>query len=240
MNYQVVEETMRAGYREAFERYRRDDEVEVTTPNHRRISARLRMLCLSFDHPIRVLDVGCGTGRYFHCLTNVHDLTGIDISEEMLQAARNPVRQEEITVPNIRLMRANVYTADFPAESFDLIYSLGVFGDGCGVTTELCDKFHQWLAPGGKLYFNNVDMAGVPFSYRARQHLRGLIYPVLPRRQQAALDERRARRPFFALTRRALETLVRRSRFKTFDIDSHPCNSPLGWGRHLECVAAVR
>jgi SAM-dependent methyltransferase len=237
MNYQVVEETIRAGYREAFERYRRDDEVEVTTPNHRRIQAKLRKLCLSFDHPIRVLDVGCGTGRYFHCVSNATDLTGIDISEDMLHAAENPVLPQAITVSNIRLKRANVYVEEFPAGAFDMVYSLGVFGDGCGVTTELCNKFHDWLAPGGKLYFNNVDMAGVPLSYRARQHIRELIYPVLTSRQRAALDERRARRPFFALTRRGLETIVRQSRFKKFEIESHPCETPLGWGRHLECVA---
>jgi hypothetical protein len=112
-----------------------------------------------------------------------------------------------------------------------------VFGDGCGVTTELCNKFYDWLAPGGKLYFDNVDMAGLPLAYRARQQARELLYPMLTRRWQAALDERRAARPFCVLTRRALENVVSRSKFKTFELESHRCETPLGYGRHLECVA---
>src|ERR1044071_50686 len=97
MNYQVVEETIRAGYREVSSQYRRDDEIEVTTPNHHRICATLKRICVSFPNPIRALEVGCGTGRYFHCLTHVEELTGLDISEDMLRSAENPVRQEQIT-----------------------------------------------------------------------------------------------------------------------------------------------
>src|SRR5215831_4483944 len=127
MNHQVVEETIRANYREVTSQYRRDDEIEVTTPNHRRISATLREICGSFPDAINVLDVGCGTGRYFHCLTNVNTLTGVDITEEMLKEAKSPVRNEEVTVQNIRLLRANIYSAEFPPRSFHLIYSLGMF-----------------------------------------------------------------------------------------------------------------
>src|SRR5215831_16947570 len=109
MNYQAVEETIKAGYREVTPQYRRDDEVEVTTENHRRIAGTLKRICTSFPRPIRVLEAGCGTGRYFHCLTNVSELTGIDITKEMLQEAENPVRQEEISIDNISLVQANIY-----------------------------------------------------------------------------------------------------------------------------------
>src|SRR5688500_7403301 len=50
----------------------------------------LRDLSRSFDRKIDVLDVGCGTGRYFRCLCNVRRLVGVDISEHMLEQARNP------------------------------------------------------------------------------------------------------------------------------------------------------
>src|SRR6516162_1504271 len=160
MNYHVVEETIRAGYREVTSQYRRDDEVEVTTLNHRRISATLREICGSFHDAIKVLDVGCGTGRYFHCLANVDTLTGVDITEEMLREAKHPVRNEDVTVRNIRLLRANIYAAEFPAGSFHFIYSLGMFGNGCPVTAGICNKFYEWLLPGGVLFFNTVDVAG--------------------------------------------------------------------------------
>jgi SAM-dependent methyltransferase len=237
MNYQVVEETLKAGYREVMPRYRRDDEIEVTTENHRRIHTQLRQICSSFPHPISVLDVGCGTGRYFHCLANVRQLTGIDISDDMLSAAKDPVRGEQLSIPNITLARANAYTTDFPAGSFHFIYSLGMFGNGCPVTTEICNKFYQWLVPGGKLLFNTVDLAGLPLSYRIRRKVRGIIYPMLPGRYRNILDERAARQPFFGLSRRGLKRILHESRFPQFEINSYRCLSPLWNGRHLECLA---
>jgi len=237
MNYQVVEETIRAGYREVTPQYRQDDETEVLTENHRRIMATLQQLCHSFEHPIRALDLGCGTGRYFHCLTNVSELLGMDISEDMLRAAENPVRQEQISIPNLRLVSANAYLTDFPPKTFDLIYSLGMFGNGCPVTVEILNKFHHWLTPGGKLYFNTVDIAGLPFLARARRQAREKVYPMLTRRMQATLDERAARHPFFGMSQMELEQVLNESRFRKFQVKSHVCHSPLWNGRHLECIA---
>src|SRR5262245_35660420 len=130
MNYHEVEERIKAGYREVTAQYRLDDEVEVQSENHHRLSETLKHLCHSFPYPITALDVGCGTGRYFHCLENVTHLTGIDISEQMLAAAANPVRQQEITITETVLIRGNAYLVPFPPNSFELIYSLGMFGHG--------------------------------------------------------------------------------------------------------------
>src|ERR1044071_2412468 len=116
MNYNAVEQTLKAAYRDASSSYRHDDEIAVATENHQRLNAQLRSVCESFPHPIDVLDVGCGTGRYFYCLANVRELTGVDITDEMLEAARNPVRAEQISARTIRLLRANVYFAEFPPE----------------------------------------------------------------------------------------------------------------------------
>ena len=238
MNYQVVEETIKAGYRSVSSQYRRDDEIEVTTPNHHRICATLQRICVSFPYPIKVLEVGCGTGRNFHCLTNVDELTGIDISEDMLRAAENPVRQENITVKTIRRIRGNVYLSSFDHGSFDFIYSLGMFGNGCPVTAELCNKFHDWLTPGGKLYFNTVDFAGLPLWYRARRQARDFVYPLLSRRLQSVLDERESRQPWFSMHKDELERVMRGTKFPTFQVTSHVCESPLWSGRHLECIAS--
>lgn len=238
MNYETVEETIKAGYRAVYSQYRRDDEIEVTTANYHRISATLQRICASFPYPIRVLDIGCGTGRYFHCLTNVEELTGVDISEEMLSAAENPVRQELISVKKILRIRRNVYLSSFEPKSFHFVYSLGMFGNGCPVTVELCDKIHDWLTPGGKLYFNTVDFAGLPLLYRTRRQARHLVYPMLTRRLQSILDEREARHPTFAMNRNELEAIMHRTRFSRFEVMSHVCKSPLWSGRHLECIAS--
>src|SRR6266404_7586209 len=123
MNYSEVEERIKAGYREVTAQYRLDDEVEVQSENHHRLAHTLKRLCHSFPHAITALDVGCGTGRYFHCLENVFHLTGMDISEEMLAAAASPVLQEKITASEVRLVRLNIHLASFPTESFYFIYS---------------------------------------------------------------------------------------------------------------------
>jgi SAM-dependent methyltransferase len=237
MNYQAVEETIRDGYRKASEQYRRDDEIEVTTENHRRISATLKQICSSFPHPITALEAGCGSGRYFHALTNVEELVGMDITDEMLRAAENPVRRDEITVKKIRLIRGNIYLTSFPPESFDFIYALGMFGNGCPVTVDLCNKFYEWLKPGGKLLFNAVDMAGMPSWYRAWRQTRELVYPLLTPGLKKLLDERHAKHPYFIMTPRALRDILKQTRFADFELTSHVCQSPLWTGRHLECIA---
>jgi ubiquinone/menaquinone biosynthesis C-methylase UbiE len=236
IDYQKVEQTVKAGYKQVTEQYRLDDEIEVTSGNHRRLSGTLKEICLGFPRPINVLDVGCGTGRYFHCLENVDRLVGLDISEEMLEAARNPVLADRIKVGKVELMRGNAYLADFREGEFELIYSLGMFGHGCPLTIQVLEKFYRWLKPGGKLFFNIVDFAGLPFSYRLRRTVKAAIYPVLPGGVKALLEKRESEYPFFWMTPPELRKILHASNFKRYEIKSVRCDSPLWEGRHLECI----
>jgi len=237
MDYALVERNIRAAYRNVCPRYRQDDELEVMTENHQRLAETLREISLSFNRPISVLDAGCGTGRYFHCVQNVDLLIGIDLCPEMLEAARTPVRCEDVQAKNIRLLCENVHQASFPRETFDFIYSLGMFGNGCPLTAALCNRFHEWLAPDGKLFFNTINYACLPFHALVRKKLRRAIYQWLPRRWKALLDERAQRLPFFPLTKTQLQEIVRRSRFRKFELINRACESPLWRGTHLECTA---
>lgn len=237
MDYQRVEEKIKADYRRITLRYRQDDEIEVTTENHRRLATILKWLCRSLEGPITVLDAGCGTGRYFHCLENVERLIGLDICDEMLAAAQHPVCSRLVSADRIELARQNIFLANFAPASFDLIYSLGMFGNGCPVTADICDRFHTWLKPGGKLFFDAIDFSGLPFHGRLRIRTRALIYPWLPSRWRARLDERARSTPFYSFTKTELHQVMRKTCFGNASITSVRCESPLWNGRHLECLA---
>lgn len=237
IDYHRVEKKIQADYREVRQQYRLDDEIEVTTENHYRLCQRLKSICRSFNRPIRVLDVGCGTGRYFHCVENTDLLMGLDVSNDMLEAARSPVKANEIVARSIELKQGNAYLIELPENSFDLIYSLGMFGHGCPVTPQVLEKFYRWLSPGGKLLFNTVDFAGLPMCYRVRRRVKAWIYPLLSRTMKRTLDERESKSPFFGMRKAQLKHCLRATEFKRVDVQSHECKSPLWNGRHLECFA---
>jgi hypothetical protein len=155
----------------------------------------------------------------------------------MLKAAESPVRQWEISAREIRPICANIYLARFPPASFDLIYSLGMFGHGCPVTSEICERFHEWLRPGGRLFFNVVDLATLPIPMRIRRMMRRLLEPLLPSRLRQSLAARRNRLPFFGMTRVELTAILRKSSFSRFTIEPYVCSSPLWRGVLLECLA---
>jgi ubiquinone/menaquinone biosynthesis C-methylase UbiE len=65
-----------------------------------------------------VLDVGCGNGAFltkFAEMRGIRSVTGVDLSLDMLQSARNRVGAK------CQLVRANVGKLPFKAESFDFI-----------------------------------------------------------------------------------------------------------------------
>ena len=237
MNYHTLADKMKQAYDPIAERYRLDDERDAMGNDHRRICSTLSRISSSFARPITVLDVGCGTGRYFHCLKNVQTLTGIDVSEAMLQQARCPVKATEITIQEINLFSANIYTATFSPESFDLIYAIGVFGNGCAPTIELCNKFYDWLAPQGVLFFDLFDTSGLPVLTKCRKHIRNFIYSMVPCALQEAWDKRTGWLPFHMATQAGVSKLFTKTRFKEFSVKSTPSQLTLGAGAKLECIA---
>src|SRR4051812_26962495 len=85
-------------------KYRTQDEEHVSGSDYQHVSKILRQISSSFGRDIRALDLGCGTGRYFHCVQNAAELIGLDISQEMLEAARAPVCADQVTAREIKLV----------------------------------------------------------------------------------------------------------------------------------------
>jgi SAM-dependent methyltransferase len=133
--------------------YRRSDDRGVDGPTHTDFGDLLTETCLSFAHSISVLDLACGTGRYFHHLRNVQRLIGIDISLDMLMQARHPVR-EEVLQAKPKLICSNLADFECPDATFDLIYAIGVLGEfGCfallaSLSLQLLTVPHRVKPPG--------------------------------------------------------------------------------------------
>jgi len=124
----------------------------------------LRGICRSFDAPIDVLDLGCGTGRYFCALSGVNALVGLDASAAMLEEARHPVHAERITAASVDLVQGDVMSHDFGGRRFDLVYAIGVLAEHTPLDETAVANVHRWLKPGGRFAFTTVhpDSPSVP------------------------------------------------------------------------------
>lgn len=232
-----IEEWMRVRYDASAEKYRNHDEVDVTGTDHRRFGDILGGICESFGRPIAVLDIGCGTGRYFHCLRNVDRLVGMDVSEEMLARARHPVLEEEVTAREIELLAANFYNHEFSPGSFDFIYSLGVFGNGCPVTPSVLQKFISWLRPGGCFFFDIMDAANLRLMLRFRKWMRATVYQCLSPKMQSAWDRRVGWPPMFMMSRAEIRRRLAAAGFRNIRVERCFCKLTTGDGWKFHCTA---
>lgn len=100
----------------------------------------------------RVLDIGCGTGAtaipFAAAVTPGGQVTGVDISEPMLEQARRNIAAA--VAQNITLVPADAQVHHFTPDSFDLLISrFGVmfFADPVAAFTNLCGGLRR----GGRL-----------------------------------------------------------------------------------------
>lgn len=238
MDYTQLGQLVKSTYEGAAEKYRSDDELEVQSPNHKALSKVLEDICLSFGRPIRVLEAGCGTGRFFHALKNTEFLLGLDISSEMLSQAKNPVLGDQVTVGKIELRQANIFNLGEEPAPFDFIYSLGMFGNGCPLDLNSLQRFHKCLAPGGVLFLN-VPLNTDTFAKKLRKKIKNLLKQSASEVLPAAIFNKlfKAGVPYFPLSEMEALRLFHSSSFKEVKVSVRLCESPLWKGSHVECVA---
>lgn len=67
---------------------------------------------------IKALDLGVGGGRMIHYLSNngvkLKNITGVDISEKMIELAK-------VSYPQVRFIQSDISCSDLPSYSFDII-----------------------------------------------------------------------------------------------------------------------
>lgn len=94
----------------------------------------------------RVLDVGCGSGRFSDvALRAGAEVVGVDLSFAV-DAARENLKGE----PRFHLAQADVFRLPFRAEVFDLVFSFGVLHHTANAR-EAFFRLPRLVKPGGKL-----------------------------------------------------------------------------------------
>lgn len=161
-------------------KYRDRDEQLQREATYLDFISWLQEICNRFRHPIDVLDLGCGTGRYFWGVHGARTLVGLDASAAMLAEARHPIRGDQISAPSITLVQGDLATHEFPDRSFDLVYSIGVLAEHVPLDRSLAARVARWVKPGGRFAFTTVDPASPDVPRTPLRRIAGVVLPLAP------------------------------------------------------------
>jgi SAM-dependent methyltransferase len=213
-------------------RYRQADEDIRDGELVQTFGGWLRRLTESFRREISVLDLGCGTGRYFWALRNVRELVGVDVSAPMLERARTPVNEAAVTAARITLVQGDFLTQVFDAGRFDLIYSIGVLAEHSPLDDRIVARVAHWLAPGGMFAFTAVHPRSFSVPHTWKRRLGERLLPLSAGRWRAALRSRLLSGGLYA-DEDHLRELLPRHGLAIESIEPHHSDIHL----HLMCVA---
>jgi ubiquinone/menaquinone biosynthesis C-methylase UbiE len=133
----------------------------------------------------------------------------------MLRIARNnPVLQSEIKIENIDLIHGDILRIEFPEQSFDFVYSVGVLGDYAPLSLALLERIWKWLKDGGSTFLVVMDSAS-PKGKSWKRSLANFLYPVLPHSIKVHADIRIGD---YTINWRDFEALLRQTSFRHFKI----------------------
>lgn len=95
-------------------------------------------------HDLDIVDVGCGNGWICERLTPYGRVTGTDLVDEALQAARS-------RLPNVTFISGDLFTVPLPEASFDVVVSLEVMSHVADQQAFL-KRLAALLRPGGRAF----------------------------------------------------------------------------------------
>lgn len=114
----------------------------------------------------RILDAGCAQGDLLAALSRLGyvNLTGVDISAQLLASAREKLPEEALLVE----MEITEFLAQCGEGDFDLIFFHDVLEHlPRDITIPILQAFHRALAPGGRLSIRVPNMGSLIAGYNA-------------------------------------------------------------------------
>jgi 2-polyprenyl-3-methyl-5-hydroxy-6-metoxy-1,4-benzoquinol methylase len=115
------------------------------------------------DAGLNLLDVGCGPGTITVDLARrlaPGQVTGIDASEEIIRRAAGLAFDEGVQNATFRV--GNVYTLEFPDETFDIVHAHQVLQHVANPVAAM-QEIRRVLKPGGVFAARDVDHGGVMY-----------------------------------------------------------------------------
>ncbi len=107
---------------------------------------------LNITENSRILDIGCGTGNLLYLLERENknlELYGIDISEKMLNIAKNKLKNSKLSIQSAE-------DIDFKDDSFDFVFSTEAFHHYSNYN-QIMKNIYRILKKQGKLIVLDVD-----------------------------------------------------------------------------------
>ena len=95
----------------------------------------------------KILDFGCGTGRYLEIYKDFNVVYLVDISKENLKIA---TKKADAIGINYKTIRGSLFSLDTPIDCF---FSIGVFGQFYPFDSKVLDKVYSLLSDNGKAVF---------------------------------------------------------------------------------------
>lgn len=123
----------------------------------------------------QLLEVGIGTGLSLPLLSRNLDITGVDLSQKMLEKAH--IRVKELNLSNVKLLKMDATKLDFPDDSFDRVlaaYFISTVPDPVSVVHEM----KRVCRPGGYLVFLNHFLSDKPVVAVAEKIISPLCYRI--------------------------------------------------------------
>jgi len=207
------------------ERYREHDDRRFAGSPLDRLSAWIHDVCVACGSSIDVLDLGCGTGRYFPALAGVRRLVGIDVSRPMLDRARSRVDALGPVPGGIELIEGDFLNVELEAGQFDLVYSIGVLAEHCPFDEVVGRRITRWLKPGGTFAFSAVHLHSRTVPRTVKRRMAERLLPAAPRPLRGWLRTRLMRDGLYADEQRIAEVLgtvgMRIQSISPFQSDAH-------------------